>query len=80
MWGEFCNHYSLNTEEKISNISIEQQVKNIKKEDKYRIVKIIRVNPNGKYGNYTIEKAITKNQLEEIEKILGVSLDDYRFN
>lgn len=50
------------------------------KEDKYRIIKLTRVNPCGEYGTYTIEKAITEEQLKQVENILGISLKDYKFN
>ena len=50
------------------------------KEDKNRIIKLTRVNPCGEYGTYTIEKSITKEQLNQIENILGINLKDYKFN
>lgn len=80
MYAKFCDIYSPNAEKKFSEAIIKQRVSEVQKEDKYRIVKLTRVNPNGEYGNYTVERSITKEQLDLIEGVLGVSLDDYKFN
>lgn len=80
MYAKFCDIYSPSAEKKFSEAIIRQRVGEFQKEDKYRIVKLTRVNPNGEYGNYTIERSITKEQLSLIEDILGVNLNDYKFN
>ena len=50
------------------------------KEDKISILKLVRVNPNGKYGTFVFNAGLTREQREEIEKILNITLDDYKFD
>lgn len=49
----------------------------IEKEDKFRIIKLTRVNPKGTYGTFYIDKEISEEQLTQIENILGITLEDY---
>ena len=80
MYAAFCDIYSPKAEKKreFKTITIKQEVGFTPTEDKFRTIKLVRINPNGDYGTYVLEKGLTKEQLEQIENILGVSLKDYR--
>jgi hypothetical protein len=51
-----------------------------KSKDKYITIKLTRINPNGQYGTYAYEKELSKEQIIEIENILGIKITDYKFN
>lgn len=80
MYASFCDIYSPKVEKKkqFEAFTIKQEVGTIPREDKFRTIKLARTNPNGGYGVYVLEQVLTKDQLEQIEGVLGVSLEDYR--
>jgi hypothetical protein len=60
-------------------INVEINENKLIKSDKMSMLKLVRINPNGEYGNWIIEMGLSDNQRIAIEKILGIALDDYQF-